>query len=505
MSHGGQRPDVVVLGAGMAGLAATRWLRSEGFAVLTLEAYDDLGGQWHRDNPTSGVWPRMRTNTASFLTRFSDVDYPDGTAVFPRNGEVLDLLRTYAERHDLHASITYGARVTGVSPLDAGGYRVTWTHRGETRSVDVPRVVVATGRYTHPEAPPVPGWDTFAGRTEHAFDYTGPEAYRGERVVVCGGSISALEVVTDLAVGGADDVHLAQRRQRYVMPKMYVGTPVESYVFTRALAEGIATTPPETQLAAAESRVRRLAGDPADYGAPAPHPDFALAGVTGSPSYLNLVAEDRITVHGWPTAMSGRTVRFADGDVHDVDAVVAATGFDLRLDFLDERIRTTLALGPKSYAAAEFTFHPDLPGLALAGLWAQLGPYAVGLEQQARWIAYTWSGRGPSYDAEQLRERVAAGVREGHHVGYREQHEMALRFGRLAGVDPTPQRLAEDDVLRHLLPRVAMSADVFRLVGPDADPCARERVLRDARRFAAPEVRHSLTDPRTTEEQTWPA
>ncbi len=49
----------------------------------------------------------------------------------------------------------------------------------------------------------------------------------------CGGSISALEVASDLALGGAAEVHLAQRRQRYVMPKMVAGTPIESYVFTR--------------------------------------------------------------------------------------------------------------------------------------------------------------------------------------------------------------------------------------------------------------------------------
>ncbi|MCH1868522.1 NAD(P)/FAD-dependent oxidoreductase [Nocardioides sp. CFH 31398] len=500
-----RRPDVVVVGAGMAGLAATRWLRSEGFVVLTLEAYDDLGGQWHRDNPSSGVWPQMRTNTASFLTRFSDVDHPDGTAVFPRNGEVLDLLRTYAAQHDLHESLTFGARVDEVALLERGGYRVTWTRAGTTASVETPRVVVATGRYTTPEPPPVPGWDTFGGRTEHAFDYPGPEAFRDQRVVVCGGAISALEVLTDLATGGAAEVHLAQRRQRYVMPKMYVGTPVESYVFTRALAEGVTSTPLPQQVAAAEARVLRLAGNPADYGAPAPHPDFALAGVTGSQSYLNLVAEDRVVLHGWPTGTAGRTVRFADGDVEDVDVLLAATGFVLDLPFLDARISTTLGLGPHGCTAADFTFHPDLPGLALAGLWAQLGPYAVPLEQQARFIAYTFSGRAPAYGEAAMRAGLEACVREGHHVGYREQHEMALRFGRLAGVDPTPDRLGDDALLRALLPRVAQSADVFRLVGPDPDPGARERILRDARRFAAPEVRQWLAHDEHPQEVPWPA
>ena len=477
--------DVVVVGAGMGGLASARWLLAQGFEVRLLEAHDRLGGQWDRTNPRSGVWPEMRTNTAKFLTRFSDVDYDPGTRMFPRNGEVLGLLDDYASRFGLLERTTFGAHVTHVARA-GDGWSVTWRSEDGEHTVIAARVVVASGRYNTPEPPPVPGLDGFAGTVSHAFDYDGPGAFRGRRVLVCGGSISALEIASDLALTGAAEVHLAQRRQRYVMPKMVAGTAIESYVFTRELALALETTPTDQLLVDTAERVQRLGGDPARYGAPAPHPDIAQAGVTGSPHYLNLVAEDRIQVHPWVAGIDGHAVTFTDGSCAEVDVVVPATGFDLHLPFLADDVASTVALTRKSMELADFTFHPDLPGLAFVGLWAQLGPYAVPLEQQARYVAYTWSGRLPAPTYDDLVAGVRRTVEEQLYAGYREQHEMALRFGRLAGVDPGEPE--DDPELAAVLPQATVTADTFRLRGPDADPEARARVLRDFWAYAPPAV-----------------
>lgn len=486
--------DVVVIGGGMAGLVNARWLRHVGFDVVVLEGHHGLGGQWERSNPRSGVWPEMRTNTVRCLTRFSDIDYPEDVPVFPRNGDVLSLLHRYVEKYDLHDCLRLGAEVTGVC-LHGEEYAVTWRDATGDHTVAAGRVVVATGRYNLPEIPPIPGLDSFTGEQGviHAFRYKEPERYRDREVVVCGGSISALEIVSDLAMLGAKRVHLAQRRQRYVMPKMVAGTPIESYVFTRAEAVTLQTAATAELQAAIAERILGLAGDPRRYGAPAPHPDISQAGVTGNQHYLNLVAEDRISVHPWLSRVEGRTVTFTDSTSTEADAIVVATGFDLHLPFLDPVLRDTVRLTKKSMELAQFTFHPDLPGLAFAGLWAQLGPYAVPLEQQARWIAYTWSGTVTPPPQEQLRAWVTDCVQQQQHTGYREQHEMAVRFARLAHVDPDPEVYPElDPPLRAVLPCAMCTADTFRLVGPDADPTAPARVLRDFERFAPPPVQTAV-------------
>ena len=130
----------------------------------------------------------------------------------------------------------------------------------------------------------------------------------------------------------------------------------------------------------------------------------------------------------------------------------------------------------RTNTAAFFTFHPDLPGLAFVGLWSQLGPYPSVLEQQARWIAGVWGGVVPAPTEEELCRGVAECVTEQHHADYRQQHEMALRFARLVGAEPVP---SDDAELRAILPHCAVTGEMFRISGPDADPDAIDWVKRD--------------------------
>jgi dimethylaniline monooxygenase (N-oxide forming) len=99
------------------------------------------------------------------------------------------------------------------------------------------------------------------------------------------------------------------------------------------------------------------------------------------------VAEDRIAVRPWMESIAGTTVTFADGRGEEFDGIVLGTGFDLYLPFVSEDIRAILNLDPVHLDADRYTFHPDLPGLALMGMWDQSGGYFVPLELQARWIA----------------------------------------------------------------------------------------------------------------------
>ena len=216
---------------------------------------------------------------------------------------------------------------------------------------------------------------------------------------------------------------------------------------------------------------------------------MALAGVTGSQHYLNLVAEDRIDIRPFVNRIDGRTVTFADGSRVDADAIIIGTGFDLHLPFLSHEIAEIINLNRKGMELAHFTFHPDLPGLAFAGLWSQLGPYPVVVEQQARWIAYCWGGAIPAPDHEELRKGVADCVAENHHADYRQQHEMAIRFAVLSGTDPSQ---VDDPELQEILAKSAVTGEMFRIVGTDATPEAEAQLRRDFWAYAPPEVREEL-------------
>lgn len=473
--------QVAVIGAGPAGLAAARWLKQRGLTPVLIEAHDGIGGQWDGSNPLSGVWPEMRTNTARITTSFSDLDYPADVAVFPRNQEVLAYLRRYAQMFGLLDGARLGSRLQALDQVQ-GGYRLRLESRDGIEEITVPRVVIASGRYNKPNIPAIPGLAGFTGElgARHAFHYKSPEAFRGKRVVVAGGSISALEIASDLAMLGSRAVVLSQRRQRYVMPKMVRGVPLEYYAFTRggALMRDHATA--EELDRAQQDFVLAYGGDPARYGAPKPHPDIRKAGFTGSQHYLNLVAENRLAVRPWIARVQGQTVTFTDGSAVEADAIIIGTGFDLNLPFLSPEIARTLQVDAKGLCIADFTFHPDLPGLALMGLWPQQGPYPVPLEQQARYIAYAWSGAIPAPSRARLEAGLAACTAEAQFGDYRDQNEMALRFARLCGTDPAG---VGDAALQRMLAASATTAIMFRMTGPDALPDAVERFRAQFHRF----------------------
>ena len=97
--------SVAIVGGGIGGLSAARYLRSQGFTPTVFESHSDIGGQWNTANPHSGVWPTMRTNTASFATKLSDVQYPDGVKIFPFNHQVLAMVKDMVERNGLASDI----------------------------------------------------------------------------------------------------------------------------------------------------------------------------------------------------------------------------------------------------------------------------------------------------------------------------------------------------------------------------------------------------------------
>jgi len=465
--------EVAIVGAGPAGLAAARWLLAQGFEPVLLEAADGPGGQWRHDNPLSGVWPDMRTNTSRLVTRFSDLDYPPGTAVFPHNREVLAHLEAYAARFGIDQRLRTHATVERLERAP-GGWRLAWREAGQAREQIFPRVVVASGRFNTPYAPEVPGLESFTGEVIHTFDYSGPEVFRGRRVAVAGGAISALEVACDMAMAGAD-VTIACRRQRYVVPKISGGVPIDSR-FSRYGANAGETLPADELARRLKAWLLRHGGDPARHGAPAPADDPREAGAALSQYFLGLVAEGRIAARPWMSRIEGERIAFADGAQEPFDAIVWGTGFELRIPFLSDEIRQVLDMDGQHIDLADFTFHPQLEGLAFLGMIPQTGPYFPVLELQARWLAYAWGGACPAPSAEHMAEGLAEYRRARSGPLIQPMHAVAMRFARLAGVEPDP---SDSPGIARALLFGPLTAAAFRLTGPDALPDAKEVIARE--------------------------
>jgi hypothetical protein len=368
------------------------------------------------------------------------------------------------------------------------------TQNGTTETETFHYVIVAPGRYNTPAIPPVKGVDSFsgAGGGIHAFHYKDPERYRGLRVLVAGCSISALEIASDLAMRGAARVISTFRRQRYVFQKLLAGVPTEHVVFTRFAALAEESLPPEFSADGLKQLILRTCGSPDQYGAARPAENVFEAGITQCQHFLPLVAEGRIVTRPWISEVRGRAVHFADGSMEEVDAIIFGTGYDLHLPFLSSEIRRALDIDAQHLDLYKHTFHPDLPGLAFLGLFAQVGPYLPVLESQARWIAYVWAGLRPTPSREEMDAGLAAYRAQRGGPQEAPMHRMALLFAREAGVEPELQKRPE---LARALLFGPLSAASFRLDGPDCLPDAAIRLAADAAAFGA------IPSPELTAEQ----
>ena len=140
----------------------------------------------------------------------------------------------------------------------------------------------------------------------HTSEYTAARPTAGNGCSSLDAPSASLEIASELAVSGADQVVTTNRRQRYVLPKLSAGVPTDHLAFSRAAGLAAELLPAEAVAAATKAFVLRCGGSPNQYGAPSPAPELAAAGITLAQHYLPLVAEGRIAVvHGSAALLVG--------------------------------------------------------------------------------------------------------------------------------------------------------------------------------------------------------
>jgi dimethylaniline monooxygenase (N-oxide forming) len=364
---------VAVVGAGPSGLVAAKHALEAGFDTTVFEASDDLGGQWHATASHSGIWPGMHTNTSRAMTAFSDAPAPATHPLHPAAEQIHAYLREYADRFGVTERIRLRTPVMRVAP--------GWEVDGERFD----GVVVASGRFRKPHLPA--GLERFGGDLLHAFDYPGAEPFHGRRVLVYGNGISGLEIASDLAP--VAHVVSAFRKPRYVIQKNVDGVSSDWQWFTAFGALERRHLSRDELSRTLRERVMRVAGNPASFGAPEPDPDLLVAGLALCQDWLAEVKAGRIACRPAIAAVDDREITFSDDSRDRVDAIICATGYDLDIPYLDDRVWDVV--GPQ-FALYQRTLHPDLPGFGAVGQFFAQGPYFPLLELQARWIVALWAG-----------------------------------------------------------------------------------------------------------------
>jgi putative flavoprotein involved in K+ transport len=316
----GMRYEVVVVGAGQAGLAIGHSLAAQKKRFVILEAADSVGSAWR------GRWDSLVLFTPRRFDALPGLAFPGDPDGYPTRGEVTAYLEQYAEHFELPVELS-----TPVSSLSKGGDGFVLDANGTTVRAD--GVVVATGPF---HTPTVPGFaEALAAEVfqTHSAGYHRPGDLPEGRVLVVGGGNTGFQIAKELA--RSHEVHLAIGSRQKPLPQRLLGRDLFWWLTKLGLLSKTV-----------DSRIGRRLRERDTLIGSSPR-DAKRQGVAVRPRAVGA---------------EGRTVRFADDTELEIDAVIWATGYRpdhswIGLPITDEHGRLRHRRGVS-----------DVPGLYFLGL-----------------------------------------------------------------------------------------------------------------------------------------
>ena len=207
--------DVIVVGAGFAGLYTIHAIRQRGLLVRGFEVADDVGGVWYWNR-----YPGARCDVESLQYSFSfskDLEQEwEWSERFAAQPEILAYIQHVADRFDLRRDISFETRVeSAIWDEDRARWTVT-TDRGQVW--DAAFCIMASGSLSVSRLPDFPGLSTFKGETVHTGMWPDrPIAYANKKVAVIGTGSSGIQAIPVIAEQ-AERLTVFQRTPNFVIP-----------------------------------------------------------------------------------------------------------------------------------------------------------------------------------------------------------------------------------------------------------------------------------------------
>jgi cation diffusion facilitator CzcD-associated flavoprotein CzcO len=450
-------PRVCIIGAGLSGLTACKALTDRGIPYTCFESSDDVGGNWYFGNPNgrSAAYRSLHINTSKRSASFKDLPMPERYPDYPHHSQIAEYLREYADTFGLRANIRFNTTVERCERLPGGGWHVD-LEGGGAEQFDA--LIVANGHHWDPAFPDPPFPGRFDGDVMHAHAYvdpTDPIDFRGRRVLVVGMGNSGADVVSELSRPGvAERVILSTRGGGWVLPKYVFGKPTDQ------LAATIPWLSLSLQRRIAQIVPRIASGRMEDYGLPKPDHRFLESQPTASSELLLRLGSGDAEAKPNVAELMGDHIRFVDGSVEPIDAIVYATGYKVSFPFFDEEFlsapRNVLPLYKRM-------FKPGIDDLAFIGLAQAIPTIFPFAECQSKlaaaWLAGEWALPSP---AAMEREIAKDDARFTRHYTARPRHTMQHDYV-----------VYEYELRRKVIPagrRRARKGDGARLAGRAATP-----------------------------------
>jgi cation diffusion facilitator CzcD-associated flavoprotein CzcO len=342
-----QRPlSIAILGAGFAGIGTAIRLKQAGIESFTIfERASEIGGTW-RDN----TYPGAACDVPSHVYSLSFEPNPDWTRKFSPSGEIQAYLLRLVEKWQLRSKLALDTEIVEARFDEPRGVWTLTTAAGATHEARV--VIAAVGGLVDPATPDIKGLQSFGGEQFHTARWNHEVELTGRRVAVIGTGASAVQVVPSVAPQVAK-LSVFQRTPAWVVPKLdkeygerararYARQPLRlrasrwlqyglSELFgpmifldskrLSALGEGLSLRHLRAQVADPELR-RKLT----------PHFQFGCKRILVSDDYWASFERDNVELVTEPIGeIRPGGIETQDGRLHEVDAIVLATGFAVSL------------------------------------------------------------------------------------------------------------------------------------------------------------------------------
>lgn len=184
--------EVVVIGAGQAGVAMSEHLTAQDVPHLVLER-DRIAERWR-----TGRWDSLVANGPAWHDRFPGMEFDIDADAFATKDQVATYFENYATKFD--APIKTGVEVTSVTRhVGRPGFRVE-TSDG---TIDAHYVVAATGPFQRPVFPPIVPAGAVMHQM-HSSDYRNPDQLPQGAVLVVGAGSSGVQIADELRRSGRE-------------------------------------------------------------------------------------------------------------------------------------------------------------------------------------------------------------------------------------------------------------------------------------------------------------
>ena len=368
-------PDyhTLIVGAGFSGIGTAIKLDKAGLSdYLVIEAGAEAGGTWYWN-----TYPGIAVDIPSFSYQFSFEQSPDWSRTYAPGRELKAYAEHCVEKYGLRPKIRFNTKVLGA---DFDDEHDLWRVQLDSGEILTSRFLVnACGVLTTPKLPDIDGVDSFAGLTMHTARWDHRQDLTGKRVAIIGTGASAVQVIPEIALI-VKRLTVFQRTPIWCFPKFDVPLPTaarwamrvpggkavqralsQAYVeITFPLAAQYFTVNPLAKRMGkvAEAYLRKQVDDPdlrdqltPRYAVGCKRPGFHN-------TYLSTFNRDNVRLVVEPIdKITGSGVATTDGDTHEVDVLILATGFDV-LDADEILTYPVTGRGGRSLSRAP-TMRPD--------------------------------------------------------------------------------------------------------------------------------------------------